>query len=259
MKTSKLNITLLVGGLFLASSLPTLFMPAAAQETGKVLDEKAVRELVIKTIRERPEIILEALRTLEARAEAEKADAVENAIKNMAADIFRHKDDPIGGNSKGDVTLVEFFDYQCSFCKKVHPSITRLLKEDKNLRYVYKEFPILGQASLIAARAALAAKGLGQYHKISNALMESRGALNAERIFSIAKASGLDVEKLKVEMGRSKEEIKTIIRRNYKLAEALNINGTPAFVIGNQVIHGAAGYDALKSAIDKARKAKISK
>ncbi|PLX34431.1 MAG: hypothetical protein C0605_13550 [Hyphomicrobiales bacterium] len=256
MRTNKLKIFLIASCLILGSGLSVLSVPATAKKAGEALDEKAVRELVIRTIRERPEIILEALRSLEARAEAAKSSAAKDAITKMATDIFRHKDDPIDGNPKGDITLVEFFDYQCGFCKKVHPTILRLLKEDKNIRYVYKEFPILGQGSVLAARAALAAKAMGQYAKFSNALMESKGALNAKRIFSIASSIGLDVEKLKAEMESGVEGVNKIIGRNYKLAEALNINGTPAFVIGDQVIRGAAGYNALKSAISQARLAK---
>lgn len=246
-------IKFLTVGLILGTGI-TLNAPLAASQTaGKTLDEKAVREIVIKTLREKPEIVLDALRQLEARAQ--KAKAKETLASN-AADIFNHKDDPVGGNLKGNVTLVEFFDYQCGFCKRVHPAVAKLLKEDGNIRYVYKEFPILGQASMLASRAALAAKRLGSYHKFSSALMESRGALNAERIFSIAKSSGLDPDKLKAEIENGAESGNQIIRRNYKLAEALGINGTPAFVVGDQILRGAPDYDTLKSVIAKARKSK---
>ena len=247
---------LLAGCLIVGTGLILSALPAASQTASKTLDEKAVRDIVIKTIREQPEIVLNALRQLEARAQKAKA---KEALTANASDIFNHKDDPVGGNPKGDITLVEFFDYQCGFCKRVHPAITQLLKEDGNIRYVHKEFPILGEASILASRAALAAKRLGSYHKFSNALMESRGALNAERIFSIAKSSGLDVEKLKAEIENGAESGNTIIRRNYKLAKALSINGTPAFIVGDQVIRGAPEHDTLKAIIAKARKAKSTK
>ena len=254
MTTRTFTYGLITAGL-LAAALPLSTNPAMAQKAA-ALDEKAIREIVIKTIKERPEIILEALRTLEAKAEAAKSGAAKDALKSMAADIFRHKDDPVGGNPDGDITLVEFFDYNCGFCKRAHPGIVKLLKEDGKIRYVYKEFPILGAGSLLAARAALAARDMGRYKKFSNALMESKGTLNSERIFSIAKATGLDVDKLKAQIESGKDAANDIVRRNYKIAEALDINGPPAFIVGDQVIRGAAGVEVIKAAVAKARKAK---
>ncbi len=231
-----------------------LTVPVMAQKAEiSAAQEQAIRELVIKTIREQPEIILEALQILESRQKTAQAGNIQKTIAENSDDIFRHVDDPVGGNPNGDVTLVEFFDYRCGFCKRVHPTVKRLLKEDGNIRYVYKEFPILGPSSIFAARAALAAQSMGKYAKFSNALMESRGALSEKRVFLIAKKSGLDTKALKKKMQINKTEIQATIQRNYKLAQALNINGTPAFVIGNKVLPGAVDFETLKASVKKTR------
>ncbi|HHK75069.1 MAG TPA: DsbA family protein [Rhizobiales bacterium] len=246
----------LLGGFVLSLGVFSTPLPVLAQEAGFTAgQEKAIRELVLKTIREQPDIILEALKILETRQKAAQAGSVQRVLAEKADDLFRNANDPVGGNPKGDVTLVEFFDYRCGFCKRVHPTIQRLLREDGNIRYVYKEFPILGPSSLFASRAALAAFSLGKYVKFSKALMESRGTLSKSRVFSIAKKSGLDPLRLEREMQKKDAVIKATIQRNYELAQGLDINGTPGFVIGNQVLHGAVDFETLKTAVKKAREA----
>jgi protein-disulfide isomerase len=218
-------IAALLGGTVVSIGLVAAVPPVMAQGAEFTPEqERVVRELVLKTIREQPDIVLEALKILETRQKAAQAGSVQRTLAEKADALFRHKDDPVGGNPKGDVTLVEFFDYRCSFCKRVHPTIQRLLKEDGNIRYVYKEFPILGPSSLFAARAALAAFSLGKYARFSKAMMESRGALNKARVFALARKSGLDPLKLEKEMQAKDAQIKAAIQRNYELAQGLDIN-----------------------------------
>ena len=158
---------------------------------------------------------------------------------------------PVGGNPDGDVTLVEFFDYQCPYCKTIFPSIQALLAEDRNLRYVFKEFPILGRASVFAARAALAARRQGKYLEFHTALMPARGKLTETRVMRLAEKVGLDVDRLRRDMADG--TIDDSIRRNRELARALDVNGTPAFVIGDTVVPGAVDIDTLRSLIARER------
>ncbi len=158
---------------------------------------------------------------------------------------------PVGGNPDGDVTLVEFFDYQCPYCKTIFPSIQALLAEDRELRYVFKEIPILGKDSVFAARAALAARRQGKYLEFHMALMPTRGKLTETRVMWLAEKVGLDVGRLRRDM--ADRTIGDMIRRNLELADALGIYGTPAFIIGDTQVPGAVEIDTLKTLIARER------
>ncbi|MCH7692079.1 MAG: DsbA family protein [Proteobacteria bacterium] len=158
---------------------------------------------------------------------------------------------PVGGNPDGDVTLVEFFDYQCPYCKTIFPSIQALLAEDRNLRYVFKEFPILGRASVFAARAALAARRQGKYLEFHTAVMSARGKLTETRVMRLAEKVGLDVDRLRRDMADG--TVDAMIRRNLDLADGLGIFSTPVFIVGDTQIPGAVEIDTLKVLIARAR------
>ena len=168
-------------------------------------------------------------------------------------ELFKDPTSPVGGNPNGDVTIVEFFDYQCGYCKVVFPRIEKLLIDDSNLRFVFKEMPILGPNSVFAARAALAARMQGekQYVAFHKVMMASRGSLNKASVFRFATDAGLDLERLKGDM--EDDNINDMIRRNLKLADALSINGTPAFVIGDTIVRGAVDLLKLKILVERAR------
>ena len=230
----------------------TVMNDARSQELND--KEKAeVRKLVRETILNQPEIILEALQLLELKKQAVTKQRVEDVLATQAKDIFFHPDDPVGGNPDGDVTLVEFFDYRCGYCKRVHDTVLKLVKEDGNIRYVYKEFPILGPESIFAAKAALASTYQDKYTEFSDLLMRNRGKYSKEKVFKIAETTGLDVTRLEQDMNKHDGVINTIFQRNYALAQQLDITGTPGFIIGNTIIRGAAGFDRLKAAVDNAR------
>jgi protein-disulfide isomerase len=150
--------------------------------------------------------------------------------------------------------VVEFFDYRCPYCKQVVPSLSQLLKEDGKIRFVYKELPILGPDSIIASRAAIASRKQNKYIEMHNALMRARGTLDEPSVLKIATETGLDARKLKTDMGAP--EVDMIIERNRTLARALNLNGTPAFVIGDTTVPGAVDLPTLKSLVAEARKRK---
>src|SRR5205823_3690220 len=151
--------------------------------------------------------------------------------------LLRDNTSPVGGNASGDVTIVEFFDYACPHCKAAEPSVAQLVRDDAKVRVVYKELPILGDASVAAARAALAAHAQGKYQAFHDALMKVPGAPNEATVFRVASEVGLDVERLKKDM--ASPDIAATLQKNYTLAQSLGINGTPAFVIGDAFAPGA--------------------
>ncbi len=200
---------------------------------------------------EHPEEIVGALEAYAKREESARSNEVVRTLEDARIEVERDQGSFIGGNPDGDISLTEFFDYRCSYCKRVHDTVQALLKKDGNLRFVYKEFPILGPDSVVAARAALAARMQGKYLPYHNALMTTRGALDRERILEIADDVGLDVARLEHDM--KDPEIEKIIARNHALAQRLNIGGTPAFVIGDEIIAGAAELGRFTSLVDLAR------
>jgi protein-disulfide isomerase len=155
------------------------------------------------------------------------------------------------GNRNGDVTVVEFFDYRCPYCKRAAPVLDEVIKADGRVRRVMKEFPILGPDSVIASRAALAARAQGKYEELHRALIGARGQLDESAVMAAAKGVGLDLDRLRRDMRST--EIDGIIRRNRELAESLEITGTPAFVIGDAFLPGAADAATFRSLIQKAR------
>lgn len=230
-------------------------MPGRAAE-GVLTPEqtKAVQELIRRYLRDNPEVLVEAIQALRAKQEAAAQTEVQSTLKDRRADIERDANSPVGGNPNGNVTVVEFFDYRCGFCKRVHPTIAELLKSDTNIRFVYKEFPILGPESTVAARAALAAFKLNPatYVAYHDALMTVRGNLTPEKVFALAVDVGLDPKAIAKRM--DEPDIAQIIAANLALAEALGINGTPSFVIGDQVVPGAITLETFRRLIAEARK-----
>jgi protein-disulfide isomerase len=228
--------------------------PTPAPSTQMTVQQKLAFEKIIRDyLLRNPEVIVEAMQILRGREKATTRLQREKTLAHMKKDIYEDPSSPIGGNSKGDVTIVEFFDYNCGYCKKVHPTVVNLLKSDGNIRYVFKEFPILGNSSVIAARIALAAWDLdkSKYSDFHTALMQSRGGLSESKILRLAKKTGYDEAKLKVAMTDPK--IEASIRKNHAIAQALNITGTPAFIIGNQVIPGAISAESMKKIISEIR------
>jgi protein-disulfide isomerase len=217
--------------------------------------QKAVEEIVREYILKNPEIILQSIENMRLRQQHVKSQTIKKTLRERSAELFRDPNSHVGGNPDGNITLVEFFDYRCSYCKRVHPTITKLLKSDGNIRFVYKEYPSLGPESVFAARAAIASRSQGKYVEFHNALIELRGSFAQSRVLKAAQDVGLNVEKLAQEIEDQKAKANKIFRLNYDLAEALDISGTPAFIVGDIVIRGAVELSALKEAIASARTA----
>jgi protein-disulfide isomerase len=226
--------------------------PAVAQAAFSDAQKKEMKALVREYILENPEIISEAVQLLQEKEEKAKASKVVAAITSNKAALFSPPEGTVLGNPKGDVTLVEFFDYNCGYCKQVYPTMMETLKEDGKIKLVMKEFPILGNPSVIASRAALASRKQNKYTEFHMAMLSHRGSLTEETIMKLAADVKLDVKKLQADM--KAPEINEILAKNHQLAEALGIEGTPAIVVGETLVPGALQKDHLKELIADARK-----
>ncbi len=217
--------------------------------------EEAFEQRVRDYILNHPEVVVEAFTLWQAQQKAQKQGQIKATIAEHQAAIFEDPDSPVGGNPKGDVTIVEFFDYNCPYCKKVAPVMAALEEADSQLRFVYKEFPILGPASDFAARAALAAREQGKYLELHHALMTSNTRLTETKVLELAREAGLNIDALQADM--QNEAIEAQFARNRQLARALNLTGTPGFVIGSDVLGGAADRRTFETLIERARQAPL--
>jgi protein-disulfide isomerase len=233
-------------GIVLLASAPAHAEPAKAVDLPVEQIEKIVREYLLRE----PEVIYQALEELQ-RRQAEAAAARQlAAIAANEGKLLNDPTSPVGGNPDGDVTLVEFFDYRCAYCRRVVSSMRALLDEDRGLRVVFKELPVLGPDSVRAARAALASRKQARYVAFHFALMTSDD-LSLAGIRAAARAVGLDPDRLEADMAAP--EVLAAIEANYALANELGIEGTPAFVIGDQLIPGAVDKVRLEQLIAQAR------
>lgn len=207
---------------------------ALSQVSGKADDlEKAIHDYLLK----HPEVIIEALEKYEARQRENRNQAAKTAVTLHKDVLFSHPMTPVSGSKEPDVTIVEFFDYQCGFCKRVLDSVVSIIESDPKVRVIWKEFPILGPTSVFAARAAMAAQRQGKYLTYHTKLMGARGQLTPQKVLRIANEAGLDVARLKKDM--TDPDITKYLADTAKLAQALGITGTPGFVIGDNVVAGA--------------------
>lgn len=209
--------------------------------------ERRVRDYILSN----PEILIEAVQRFEQRQRAAEEGEATAVLKARADEIFRDKDSPVGGNPNGNVTLIEFFDYNCPYCRQVAPIMLEAEKASPQLRVVYKEFPVLGPNSTFSAKAALAVHRQGKYLAFHRELMLDRGVADEAKVMRIAAKIGVDVERVKSDM--SDPAIAAMIERNLALAQALRINGTPSFVIGDQIVRGAIDLRTLQALIQQAQ------
>ena len=216
-------------------------------KTEREITEKIIREYILAN----PSIIREALIALEAKDEKDKQQTIAENLKKFNSEIYTDPDSPVMGNKKGDVTIVVFSDYFCGYCRKTLPELKSFLAKDSAVRIIYKEIPIMGSPSQVAARAALAARRQGKFAEFHYALLESDDASDAT-MKSISKRLGLNYEVLKKDMDDPK--IIESIERNLSLATAIGVNGTPAYLVGEQFIPGAIDAVALAKIVADERK-----
>lgn len=236
-----------------AGLLSALGAGAAAAQGLTDQQRREVLDVVREALRTDPSLLREALAGLQAAEDAELARRRAEAIANNAAALFRDPADPVRGNPRGDVTLVEFFDARCGYCKVVHPVIVEAISKDPGLRVVMKDFPILGPLSTLAARALLAAHRQGKHAALHDALMRLRGEPTEAALQAEAARAGVDWARARVDM--EAPEVMARIERNLALARALMVEGTPALVIGDRLIPGAVDLAALQAAVAGARAA----
>jgi protein-disulfide isomerase len=236
----------------LALALPAGPASAAGSEAAPPLTRSAVEELIRQYILDHPEIILESVRTFQERQRAEQIQRGRAAVASRQQELLRDPASPVGGNPQGDVTVVEFFDYRCGYCRQAAPMLEQLVASDPKLRVVYKELPILGPDSLLGAKAALAAHAQGKYLPFHGALMALNAPLTMAEILGLAAQLSLDPAKLQADMNAPATQ--AAIQKNQALAQALGLSGTPAFIVGSEVVPGAVELSALRELVAKARR-----
>lgn len=220
-----------------ATTTPTSNANVSPAERAKI--EAVVHDYLVQ----KPEVLMEALQVLQRRqfAQAEKTvKETQQSVTKYAGALFRTPNDPTGGNPNGKITIVEFFDYQCPHCVDMAPVMDLVIKSHPELRIVYKEFPIRGPQSELAARAALAANIQGKYYPFYRALITSNKPITEDVIFDIAKTNGINVDKLKKDM--NDKTVSDQIKANIKLAQDLKLFGTPAFFVGQTDAKGNISY-----------------
>ena len=198
-----------------------------------------------------PEVLIESVQQLEARQQATAEDELKTLIADRRDDIFNDPASPVLGNPAGDVTLVEFFDYNCPYCRKAASLMAELQASDKQVRLVYKEFPILGPGSAFAARAALASQKQEKYAEFHEAMMAHSGAIDERSTLDIARRVGIGIDRLQKDM--QDPAIEEAIERNLTLAGDLRINGTPSFIVGDEIVRGLTDLPTLQGLIAEAR------
>src|SRR3989440_8812064 len=213
---------------------------------------KAIESIIREYLTKNPEVMLDALEAAKDKLSKEAHDKAGANLVARRQELFEDPASPIAGNPKGDVSVVEFFDYRCPYCKQVEPSLEALLGEDRQLRLVYKEFPVLGPESVTASKAALAARKQGKYDAFHRAMMTLKGQINDTAVYKTAESVGVDVDRLKRDMAAP--EIARALKANTELADALDIRGTPGFIVGNEIVPGAIDLASLKQLIATARK-----
>ncbi len=244
---------------FAAAQTPSAQTPAAPPPAAQTLatqtfsaDQRHEIEGIIKSyLVAHPEVLQDAMDALDKQQKQADAAKARETIKNNNATIFNSPHQVVLGNPQGNVTVVEFFDYNCAFCKRALPDMLTLLKTDPNLKFVLKEFPVLGPGSVEAAHVAVAAHMQDptgkKYIEFHQKLLGGRGPADKARALAVAKEVGFDMTRLEKDM--DSDEVKTTIDENMKLADALGVSGTPTYVVGDEVVVGAVGLDDLKQKI----------
>lgn len=241
-----LKAALLAAAVIGSSTLPA----AALDPTDKPAIEKIVRDYLLAN----PELIAEVQQALQIKQELEAKERASLALTQNKDAIFTSKNQGVIGNKKGDVTVVEFFDYNCGFCQRAMNDMNVLLKADSNLKFVMKELPILSAGSVEASRISTAVYRLypDQYERFHNDLLGLDGPKDGARALEIAGLMGFDMETLEAEA--AKDDVLDAFREANGLATSLGMNGTPSYVIGDEVIFGALGVDVLRGKIENVRK-----
>lgn len=228
----------------------TLRKKAVHEAKAPALTKEEIQKIVHDYIMENPQVLMQSVEDYQRKVMAERqANASADIKKNKG--ILTDPNSPEAGNPHGDVTMVEFFDYNCHFCKGAFPAVQSLIQKDKNVHVVFKEFPILGPSSEEAAKWALAAQRQKKYYAFHTAMMENKEPIDESLLERVAKNVGMDVDKAKTDV--ASPEIMAELNKNRALAEQLDISGTPAFIIGDDISRGAIPEDTMEQKIKEIR------
>lgn len=219
--------------------------------TAQTLSEDEIKELALEAILENPQIIMEAIAILEGQRNEAQAAAQAEVLLRQRDFLENDPNAPFVGNAEGSTVVVEFFDYNCPYCKRAAGDVKALLEADEDVRVVYREWPILGEGSVFAARAALAARAQDKYEEMHWGLMEMRGRAEEASVLALARSVGLDMDRLVADM--QGDEVNDHIANSLQLAQSLGFTGTPAFVIGDALVPGAVPLSDLQGYIADAR------
>ena len=224
---------------------------AAARDSSEAPPSASIDQQISQYLKDHPDEVMAALKLAQANEVKQKEAAAQVAVAEQQDQIFNNPADPVIGNVNGDVTVVEFFDYRCPYCKRVSDSLMTLVKDDPNVKVVYKEFPILGPGSLVAAKIALAAHRQGKYEQVHTAFMAHKGSFEQADLLDLAASVGADPAILAADM--QDPAIQGQLQANDSLAAALGITGTPGFLFGRQLVPGAVSLDDMKKLVAEAR------
>lgn len=221
---------------------------------GGMPEKKAIENIVEEYLTKNPEVLVAMTTELDRRQQEDQDKQQRKAISDNADALFRSAKSHAAGNPDGDVTVVEFFDYNCGYCRRAMPDVVKLVDNDDKVKVVFKELPIFGQDSEDAARGALAAKNQGKYFEMHQKLFTAPGKANKEKVLRIANEIGLDVPQLEKDM--DSDEIAEALAETNDLAKALQLQGTPLYLIGDRIIPGAPDdlYDQLAENVAAIRK-----
>jgi protein-disulfide isomerase len=241
----RLRIAALLG--FLSCGLAAA---AVAAEPFSAEQRRGIERVIRDYLLANPELLVEAMQELENRRKAEAEAKTQRLVGELHPEIYRSRYDYVV-NPSGRIPLVEFFDYQCGYCKRVFPALQQVREQERDVRVIYKEFPILGPVSVFAARAAIAARRQDKYLALHEAMMTLPGQLSEEAVLMAARQVGLDVERLQRDMKRP--DVQEAIDFNLNLAQRLEIRGTPTMFVGQTLVPGAVPLDRLVGLIADAR------
>ena len=243
-------------GILISMAIAVVAITPAAAQSFSDQQKQAIEQLIHDYLQQHPEVIIDSLRAAQAKAVTERLAQQRKMVVAKRDELLHDPNSPVAGNPNGDVTLVEFFDYRCPYCKAIEPSLEALIKEDGKLRVVYKEFPILGPVSIFASRVAIAAQKQGKYLPFHDRMMAFRGNIDDDAILEVAKESGVDMTLLKADM--VSEHTDKVIKHDYALAQALGIDATPGLIVGDRLTMGATDIDSLRKLIASARQNKTA-
>ncbi len=221
--------------------------------TAPAMTQEQINPMIENYLMNNPKILQRVSDALQAVLQAEELEQARAGLKNLATEIYDDPDHVVLGNPDGDVTIVEFFDYNCVYCRRAMPDIAKLLDEDDNLRVILKEFPILSENSVDAARVSVVVAGIEgfDFWTFHEKLFTARGQISGETALAAAEEMGLSRVSLVLDM--QDEAVTRVLQRSYAIAQELNITGTPAFIIGDAIIPGAVGYEVLRDVVANMR------